>query len=145
MRVDVHDRESACSIEPQTGVAVISISGPGQPAPLKVGWFPVLRLEFDDVVKPVAAVPNLVLFAEKHVQAIHEFVEFNLDLDFLVHCDAGVSRSTAVGIFLRDCHDADLHTHVITVRQAEIAANNRVLRGLRRKFWIKQMEGETKV
>lgn len=139
MRVDVFNREQAEVREPTPGTVIISISSPGCPANLKDGWEDVLRLEFHDVVKPVTGIPELVLFSVAHVEQIHDFVEHNLDKDFVVHCDAGVSRSVAVGVFLRDVYDAELHTHAIHTTDG---ANSRVLRGLKRKHWQKQLTPE---
>jgi predicted protein tyrosine phosphatase len=138
MRVDVYNKEQAEDLEPVKGTVMISISGPGDPANLKEGWEDVLRLEFHDVVKTHADMPNLKLFGQTHIDAIHEFVEKHVEAgkDFAVHCDAGVSRSVAVGVFLKEVHEGDLNLHAI---QTTVAANSRVSRGLMRKYWMERL------
>lgn len=133
-QVDVHNREQAESLEPIEGTVVISISGPGRPAHLKDGWEDVLHLEFDDVVKPHSAVPDLVLFSQTHVDKVHAFVEKHVEAgkDFVIHCDAGVSRSVAVGMYVNEVYGGDLNLHAI---HTTAAANSRVHRGLVRKHW----------
>ncbi|RLB62473.1 MAG: hypothetical protein DRH08_12410 [Deltaproteobacteria bacterium] len=135
MRVDVFNRGHAESAPPAPNTAVISISNPGLPATLKDGWEAVLRLEFHDVVRIPVGMPECEPFHDGHVVEIHDFVEENLDKDFLVHCDAGMSRSVAVGVFLQDVHGYTLHLHDAP---DDSAANSRVKRGLVRKFWSKQ-------
>jgi predicted protein tyrosine phosphatase len=109
----------------------------GTPANLKDGWEAVLRVEFHDVVKIPHNMPDIVAFSQRHVDEIHEFVAAHLDCDFVVHCDAGVSRSVAVGTYLRDVHDADLKCHAIHTTKA---ANSRVHSGLIRETWIRKLE-----
>jgi predicted protein tyrosine phosphatase len=136
MRVDVYNRGQAVDLEPVEGTVMISISAPGNPADLKEGWEDVLRLEFDDVVKVPQNMPEIRAFCQTHIDAIHEFVDKHWTGNFAIHCDAGVSRSVAVGVFLRDIHEADLHLHAISTTAA---ANSRVHSGLVRKYWKRQL------
>lgn len=135
MKADVYNRAHAEAVNPIPNTVVISISNPGLPARLKDGWEAVLRLEFHDVVTIPVGMPECVPFHDGHVVEIHDFVEENLDKDFMVHCDAGMSRSVAVGVFLQDVHGYTLHLHETN---DDAAANSRVKRGLVRKFWSKQ-------
>ena len=132
MKVDVYNREQAEALKPDRGSVVISISSPGFPANLKEGWLDVLRLEFHDVVSIPRGIPDLIPFTYEHVEKVHEFVERYLDQDFMIHCDAGVSRSVAIGVFLQDVYGAELTTHAIHTTDG---ANSRVLSSLRRKHW----------
>jgi predicted protein tyrosine phosphatase len=138
MRVDVYNREQAVGLEPVAGTVVISISSPGDQAPLKEGWEDILRLEFHDVVKIPKNMPEIRAFCTTHVDAVHEFVDKHVAAgkNFAVHCDAGVSRSVAVGVFLEDVHGGDLHLHAISTTAA---ANSRVSRGLFRKYWTQRL------
>ena len=149
MKVDVYNRSQVEGLEPTPNTVVISISNPslkiqdmagasaGTPADLKDGWEAVLRVEFHDVVKVPHDMPDIVAFSQEHVDAIHAFVETYLDKDFVIHCDAGVSRSVAIGLYLQDVYDAELHTHAIDTTRA---ANSRVHRGLIRTHWAKRLE-----
>ncbi len=142
MKTDVYSRGQAEVLEPTEGTVMISISAPGNPADLKEGWEDVLRLEFDDVVKVPKNMPEIRAFCTTHIDAIHEFVDRHVadGKDFAVHCDAGVSRSVAVGVFLNDIHGGDLNLHAINTTAA---ANSRVHRGLMRKYWKDQLDAKT--
>ena len=91
------------------GKWIISIYSSG----LGVDWSPfpdrfnVLQLHFDDVTEKDIAVlfENMVFFDTTQAKAIHEFIEKIPAEDkrmFYVHCDAGVSRSGAVGYLLNE-------------------------------------------
>jgi predicted protein tyrosine phosphatase len=144
MKVDVYNREQAVGLEPMPDTVMISISSPGDLAPLKVGWYDILRLEFHDVVRIPKDMPEIKPFHITHVDAIHEFVEKHVadGLNFAVHCDAGVSRSVAVGMFLEEIHGGDLTLHAI---HTTAAANSRVSRGLLRKYWKQRFGDEAQV
>jgi predicted protein tyrosine phosphatase len=136
MRVDVYGRARAEATEPTENTVVISITNPEQPAFLQDGWKDILRLEFHDVVSIPRGMHECVAFHTEHIDLIHAFVAKHEGCDFMVHCDAGVSRSVAVGRFLREVHDADLHLYEI---HTDEHCNSRVLRGLKRKSWNKQL------
>lgn len=135
MRIDVYSKYHAAEIEPTPGTVVISIGSPGESYELKRGWEDVLRIEFDDVVKiPLGmAGHNIIAFCDTHAEIIHEFIEKHKDKDFLIHCSAGVSRSVAVGSFMREVFDdVELKLHEI---HTDEHCNARVRRGLMRKYW----------
>jgi predicted protein tyrosine phosphatase len=138
MRVDVYNREQAIGLEPTEGTVMISISSPGDQANLKEGWEDILRLEFHDVVRIPKNMPEIRAFCTTHVDAVHEFVDKHVAAgkDFAVHCDAGVSRSVAVGMFLEEIHGGDLNLHAI---HTTAAANSRVSRGLFKKYWKQRL------
>lgn len=90
-------QQSACSRAAWNNWAVISITDSGvASAPLQEGWQAVLRVEFDDIVQPEEPYK---IFDERLARQIIEFVmrcnADNLE-GLLVHCGAGVSRSSAV-------------------------------------------------
>jgi predicted protein tyrosine phosphatase len=67
-----------------------------------------------------------------HVREVENFVFAHKDKDFVVHCDAGVSRSVAVGMYLRTLFEAELTTHAIHTTRAY---NSLVHRMLMRRWW----------
>jgi predicted protein tyrosine phosphatase len=147
MRVDVYSRQQAIALDPVEGTVVISISSPANDAPLKHGWEDILRLEFHDVtmdedmartrgIDSLQGKP-IIWFNEGHVRQVEEFVYRHKDKNFLIHCDAGVSRSVAVGLFLREIFDeVELTTHAIHTTKAY---NSLVHRMLMRKYWHDQL------
>jgi predicted protein tyrosine phosphatase len=132
VKVDVFSRNNACVREPTPNTAVISIATPGYPALLKEGWDDVLRLEFHDVVNIPKGMPEAVPFSDTHAEDIHAFIAKHEGKDFMVHCDAGMSRSVAVGAFLKEAHDYELVLHEV---ETDDGANSRIKRGLMRKHW----------
>lgn len=148
MRVDVYNREHACGLEPTPNTVVISITDPpegplpvlsGTDAPLKAGWDDILRLQFHDVVRIPSGMEDVVAFCMDDADAIHAFIERYLDKDFMIHCSAGVSRSVAVGSFMREIFDADLKLHET---HTDEHCNARVRRGLLRKYWKGHFNGQ---
>lgn len=145
MQIDVYSRQQILKLDPQPDTAVISISGPCDEVPFKEGWGPMLRLEFHDVViprdeMPVMVDPNfgrVVLFDEEMAERIDAFAWEHKDKNFAVHCAAGVSRSVAVGMFLKEIFEGDLHLHAI---HTTAAANSLVHRILMRKYWENQFK-----
>lgn len=144
MRVDVYNIEHACALEPTPNTVVISITDPssgplpvlsGTEASLKDGWDDILRLQFHDVVRIPADMEDVVVFCINDADTIHAFIEKHSDKDFMIHCAAGVSRSVAVGSFMREVHDADLHLHEIP---SDEFCNSRVRRALMDKYWRAQ-------
>ena len=70
---------------------IISISGVGRKLE-NVEDLNILQLEFDDVFDS---------FTEQHAEQIIDFVEKNKNKRVMyVHCDAGISRSGAVGLWM---------------------------------------------
>jgi len=136
MRIDVYNRTQAERLEPRHDAVVISISIPGKPAMLRHGWADVLRLEFHDIMEQWEVdTEGLTIFTPEMAAQVQRFAELHKAFDFVVHCHAGFSRSVAVGIYLRDVYEGELHTHAITHLQA---ANSHVLRTLMRAHWEKQ-------
>jgi predicted protein tyrosine phosphatase len=143
VRVDVYSRAQAEALTPEVNQVIISITVPGKPAAIRMvnEWAGILRLEFHDFATHVGATltgePDgdpIVYFDEAMAERVSAFVEEHArnGRDFVVHCDAGVSRSVAVGLYLRDVYGAELTTHAI---HTTAAANSLVLRTLMRKHW----------
>ena len=111
---------------------VISIGSPGEAYNLKPGWDDVLRIEFDDVI---SISHPFIACSTADADILHEFIERHIEKDFLIHCGAGLSRSVAVGSFMREIHGADLHLHET---HSDEQCNSRVRRALLDKYWRKQ-------
>lgn len=111
MKVDVYSRQRVIELGPNEGACLISISTPvgesiasrrySKQVPLD-GWHAVLELQFHDVTSVVPTFPDLILFDEEMAKELLGFIKQHQGKPFVVHCDAGVSRSAAVGSFLRD-------------------------------------------
>jgi len=143
MRVDVYNREQIENLFPVKGAVMISINTPPRTewddgfADLRPGWEDVLQLSFHDFVNEgdEDLFNGWVVFTPSMAKEIHAFVEKNSGKDFVIHCTAGQSRSVAVGVFLRDVHNAELFLHAA---DNEASANSLVRRTLMRTEWEKQ-------
>lgn len=91
-------------LEPSSTIAIISINGLLGIPPQLVGFHSILRLEFEDVREPTA----FGAFTQAHAEHIHNFLEQlkieTTELDVIVHCKAGVSRSAAVAIYIANTY-----------------------------------------
>lgn len=106
--VSFFSREVIIATPGNPNKALISISCPGDPAPLQSGWGRILRLEFDDIDRrsmvdwyKKTTGKTLRLFDENQAQTVIDFIDtLPKTIDVLVvHCDAGVSRSAAIARF----------------------------------------------
>lgn len=107
MRITVLSRAQAEEYEPGDNEACISISCPVDgPARLSPHFKAVLRLWFDDVDGRVLAAwgddGGIVYFNEQMAEDILAFADEHRDKDLVVHCWAGISRSTAVALSLME-------------------------------------------
>ena len=94
----------------------------------------VLNLEFDDVSEDVEfrGIKALAITSEQCDELV-DFIDSNVGKDFYIHCRAGISRSRAVGRFIRECHPYEYWE----VQDFFDTANIGVLRGLKRAFYKK--------
>lgn len=80
---------------------------------LRETFLDVLRLEFHDIQKPVH---GYVAFNDLHAHLIEEFIrhwhKVDKKVDLIVHCEAGISRSVAVSVFLADLLNLPLEGHL---------------------------------
>jgi hypothetical protein len=114
MRVRFTSREGAEDAVPDPRIAVISIRDPGsKPVDLQQGWFDVLSIEFHDIdlCKEINAslladiLKRYQPMAAFHALLVVAFVERcnGTGVDgFLIHCEAGISRSAAVAKWITD-------------------------------------------
>jgi len=118
---------------PDPDAVLISITSPMRPTyDNRHGWRRVLRLCFADATPEGAIADPMLkpwLFMWEEARDIIEFARQNLHCDWHVHCDAGKSRSMAVGSFLADAAGRELKIHS---RPSDEWRNLHVLRVLRR-------------
>lgn len=105
----------------------------------------VLFLHFDDVEeeeywrylwrKEAGQNPRpMALFTEDMASDIFDFVEMHQHVKVInVHCDAGVSRSVAVGLVIAEEHGWELETKAVGTIDC---ANGRVKRVMHKQLWF---------
>ena len=94
----------------------------------------VINLEFDDVSKDIEFRGiTAKAITDEQCKELFDFIEKNIGKDFYIHCRAGISRSRAVGRFIRECYPYDYWE----VSDFFDTANMGVLRGLKRTYYIK--------
>ena len=105
------------------GMAVISIHTPGdEPADIRHPNDLVLHLCFSDISDPklgtkleIAAAENpgaiaMTMFSDQQARAVLDFVDAMMVrkiTHFLIHCDAGLSRSPGVAVALNQIYNED--------------------------------------
>lgn len=80
-------------------------------APNKEDWKDVLEIFFDDTIPSRLVEDPRILdipMSEDQAVEIAEFVDKYSHETFIVHCDAGMSRSAAVGAYMERWYDADV-------------------------------------
>ena len=128
---------------PRPGVVVISITDPGDPLMLP-DWDVVHRFEFDDISEREEVLGSfdgkksrkLVAFTEAMAQRIMGILSNNPVQDIIVHCNAGVSRSVAVGRFINEETGRKLLLRGNC--WSDENANGLVLRLLHRQVWFQE-------
>ena len=132
MNVDVLSRRKVSAMEPRDDTCLVSIwslvalaTGFYEEAPINFeGWKDTIRLDFDDVtlrdnvpiLNPLMRVDDdhsfvTVPFDSTHARPLLDFIERHKGSPFIVHCDAGISRSVAVGTFMAAFHGYDVKFH----------------------------------
>jgi len=107
---------------------LISISTPGRDRLStchSMPWRRTLRLAFHDCDEGEL---DLHPFSWDQAALVLEFAQQNLHCDWHVHCDAGKSRSVAIGRYLAGAAGRELKLHAVA---SDIFANSHVLRTLR--------------
>ena len=89
-------------------------------------WDVSLRLDFDDVIN---LEDGFVRFNSEMADKILRFALDNKDRDFIIHCDAGVSRSAAIGSFLGGMLETEVK-YVVTGDAKDSYRNATVYTGL---------------
>lgn len=125
---------------------IISIFSKGDHSPVPERYN-VLQLEFDDVSEKdfESCKDKCIFFNEEHAKEIHEFIN-KIPADskkmFFVHCDAGVSRSGAVGYILNEWFNKykmhnNLDNEAFIMNNRHILPNPLVVRLLKNELWGK--------
>lgn len=103
--VDFISRVKAESLPARDDLAVISISEPeADPAILSCQEDMILRLAFHDVDPGAETANSWTLFDPSHADRVMRFVRRihadPQDVDLVIHCRAGISRSAALALFV---------------------------------------------
>ena len=106
MKVDVYSRHTVIKQQPDQEKCLISIwslsalgsQGYEDNIPME-GWRDSLRLDFDDVTHNSMS-GMFVPFDEVMGKTTFDFMHKYMGHDFVIHCDAGFSRSVAMGCFM---------------------------------------------
>lgn len=105
MEFFVYSRQAIEAIEPhEVSHVVVSITTPGDPKevklPLNEHTQALLTLEFHDIDRIVQGYNDHLeskMFSKEQARLIRTFAAWNQEVErFIVHCDAGMSRSPAV-------------------------------------------------
>lgn len=134
--VSVFGREAAEKLSAVPNVVFISISTPGQGYRNQIsedGWLEFLSIKFHDFVEPehAAMLPDGIMFSKDMAQQILTLLSKHTEASVVVHCDAGVSRSVAVGAFMRDFLGYSLYLNEVS---SDRSRNIHVYNVLRRLF-----------
>ena len=132
--VHVYSRKQILELTPR-GAVVISIAKLGERIDLSHWEDKVFYFDFDDIEERKAVLdPMLRPFNMEMAHQIWDIIQLHGDseMDFIVHCAAGVSRSVAVGMFIAEETGRKLITHAIGTTDF---ANGHVLRLLHRIVW----------
>lgn len=144
MKITVMNRKMASELTPGVNHSLISISTPKKVYDENVptfGWRHVSLLQFHDLLPEtcqelggVYEGKPLVLFNHHMAKAIINFIDYLIgvvkrDHGLIIHCDAGVSRSVAVGAFLKDFYGFNVE---FTVTGTSESRNQHVYNVLRR-------------
>ena len=100
------------------------------PLPLEANYLEVKKFVFDDVTGPNEALDNSTYFpngpiTSKQAEELSEFLIKNIHHNLVVHCEAGISRSSAVGLFWAHIKEDKLLYEIIE-ESAEYWPNNYV-------------------
>jgi len=79
------------------------------------------------------------LFDEEMAEKTVAFIEKYKGLNFVVHCDAGISRSVAVATFMKDVYEYDRELFEIG---SDRFRNIHVMNLLRRAWYKREYENE---
>jgi hypothetical protein len=100
----VLSRERAEAYTPDPGEVCISITSPGaKPAALHEDWHAVLRLQFADDCWSDSASRHVGITVRDADRAVAFFARFLDAPRFVIHCEAGVSRSVSMADALAWC------------------------------------------
>lgn len=118
-RAIIMNRKQAQEVESRPYTAVISIYTPGDKPPnLGPFWPMLLTLPFYDRIPEKGEPYKEGDFSMAQAIDIVKFIDAYSTYDFLVHCDAGISRSMAVGEYIHRTYGHKLDVKTMASRQS---------------------------
>lgn len=108
-------------------ISISDINSP-QPAVFNFNHPNVLNLNFDDVGCDISS---------DIATTIVNFIEGNLGKTFYIHCNAGISRSGAVGKFIESSYDGYRNS---IYNEGKLRPNMSVLTSLKRVLWSRKFQ-----
>jgi predicted protein tyrosine phosphatase len=136
MKAKVMSRESAIVYTPDNE-CLISISTPFVNYETHLpteGWYDRIQFQFHDAAKSIPGI-EIVLFDNVMASIMLEYIRLHHGRDFVIHCDAGMSRSVGVGVVLRDFFGYNVTFEVGTDQHR----NSLVTSLLSRKMWFDEL------
>ena len=152
VKATIVPRSVVSSMTPQEDVCLVSLWSliklategyDDVPIPMD-GWKDSIRLDFDDVTEHREVIilnpeggntsMGAVAMNEEQADELLAFIKKNYGSDFIVHCDAGISRSVAVGTFLATHYGYD----VKYVKTGDDRHRNIHVLNLLRRAWMKE-------
>lgn len=112
-----------CIIDKSNAV-LISISTPNRDYLSREdikGWLDVLEIQFYDVEEDIG--PTIPLISNSQGYQIKEFINRHKDKRFMIHCDAGQSRSAGVGCAVECIVNYDGEPYSYQIGTSEIKKN----------------------
>jgi len=122
------------NVEKRTGIVLISINDSSREETyFKENHINVIVMKFDDIEREGEVSPTnkgeCKVFDDAMAQELYEFIKRNRDRETcIVHCEAGISRSGAVGSFVNGYTQGDWER--FKRENSFISPNGRVLRML---------------
>jgi len=132
--IGTFDRSRVSELEPRSNSALICITSKESEHPkLNESWSKILYLKFDDVEgreKDIGDSSNVM--QDNDAERILDFVVENIDKDFFINCDAGISRSPGVLVALEQIFNGrDL--------SSEYRFHNKFVKNKIRDVWFKKI------
>lgn len=126
------------NVDEYKNTAFTSILNPNDdPSYFKKNHNNVLKIAFHDITFPIS---GYVLFNIEHALKVINFIKIHKDKQFIIHCEAGVSRSGAVGEFINTTFKK-MKKRDFELRNRFIQPNAYILKVLNEE-WKKQIRSQ---
>ena len=93
----------------------------------KTGWHDTIVIGVDDIVKPIY---GYLHFTSEMAKQLADFIKKNDGKNMLINCDAGISRSSAVGSVLRDYFGYEVKFFCGTDEHRNVLIRSELIRAL---------------
>lgn len=98
----------------------------------------VLNIEFDDIDANMMYKGYWFLTLSKlQAKELFNFIENNIEKNFVIHCRAGMSRSGAIGTFIYNMYKEQFELNVVNSRNGKTTPNINVLTLLKEEYYNK--------